>query len=290
MLRIAGTIALGLLAALLGTPLLAEPTPGPPAWEDGASAYLEMMRQADAPTKGSSAKASDTGDVMPAFAAAAAPPRTDTAVAPAVHHDPAITETKSAPNTDARHLAPPSRERVHVSERHAAPDKNRSVSDASRRLVDFGVPLDSMYTILTALAVVIGAFLVFAWALRRGGRAMGGRRGNLPADVVSVLGRVPLAARQFAELLRVGNKLVLVSLTPNGAETLTEVTDPAEVDRLVGLCREHDPHSASQAFEQVFRQLSGEAAPGGFLGNESLPTSLASPAAAYRAQRGSARG
>ena len=61
---------------------------------------------------------------------------------------------------------------------------------------------------------------------------------HLPADVVSVLGRVPLAARQFAELLRVGNKLVLVSLTPTGAETLTEVTDPAEVDRLVGLCQQ----------------------------------------------------
>ena len=52
-------------------------------------------------------------------------------------------------------------------------------------------------------------------------------RGSLPTDVVSVLGRVPLAARQLAELLRVGNKLVLVSLTPTGAQTLTEVTDPA---------------------------------------------------------------
>jgi flagellar biogenesis protein FliO len=112
----------------------------------------------------------------------------------------------------------------------------------------------------------------------------------LPGDVVSVLGRVPLAARQFAELLRVGNKLVLVSITPTGAEPLTEVTDPVEVDRLLGLCQQNNPHSTTKAFEQVFQQLSNETAPHGFFGGESLPTSLSSPARAYRAYRGDTRG
>jgi flagellar biogenesis protein FliO len=146
-----------------------------------------------------------------------------------------------------------------------------------------------MYKIITGLAIVVGAFLIFAWALRRGGRTAG--RGNLPADVVSVIGRVPLAARQFAELLRVGNKLVLVSLTPNGAQPISEVTDPAEVDRLLGLCQQNNPHSTTKAFEQVFRQLSTEAAPSGFLGADPMPTSFASPAGAYRAyQRDHTRG
>jgi flagellar biogenesis protein FliO len=288
--RIAGTIALWLLTTLLSTPLWAEPTPGPPAWEDGESAYLEMMRQAPSPVEQPKAQPSNTDDATPALAAAAAPPRTDTSVTPALHNEPAIAVPESAPKPDSRRLAPPSRKRANDRNSHAADDESNPARGASRRIADFGMPLGSLHIILTGLAVAIGAFLVFAWALRRGGRAMGGRRGNLPADVVSVLGRVPLAARQFAELLRVGNKLVLVSLTPTGAETLTEVTDPVEVDRLVGLCQQHDPHSTSQAFEQVFRQLSGEAAPGGFLGNESLSTSLASPAAAYRAHRGAARG
>jgi flagellar biogenesis protein FliO len=144
-----------------------------------------------------------------------------------------------------------------------------------------------MYTVLSALAIVIGAFLLFTWAVKRGGRAAR-RRGQLPADVVSVLGRVPLTARQFAELLRVGNKLVLVSLTPNGAETLTEVTDPAEVDRLVGLCQQNNPFSTTKAFEHVFQQMSAEPTPGGFLGNEAVMNSLASPVGAYRANRGGA--
>jgi flagellar biogenesis protein FliO len=145
-----------------------------------------------------------------------------------------------------------------------------------------------MYKIITGLAIVVGAFLIFAWALRRGGRTAG--RGNLPADVVSVIGRVPLAARQFAELLRVGNKLVLVSLTSNGAQPISEVTDPAEVDRLLGLCQQNNPHSTTKAFEQVFRQLSTETAPSGFLGADPMPTSFASPAGAYRTYQRDTRG
>jgi flagellar biogenesis protein FliO len=154
-------------------------------------------------------------------------------------------------------------------------------------MAEYGLPTQSLYTILSALAIVIGAFLLFVWAMRRAGR-LSAQRGQLPADVVSVLGRVPLAARQSAQLLRVGNKLVLVSLTPTGAETLTEVTDPAEVDRLVGLCQQANPYSTTQAFEQVFRQMSNEAAGPGFLGHESPLASLASPAGAYRANRGGA--
>jgi flagellar biogenesis protein FliO len=249
-----------------------------------------MMRQAPAPVEQNVSQSPDTDDVMPALSAAAAHPRKDTAVVPAIHHEEEATAPEPAPKTDARHVAPPSARRALDHQRITDPDREATARDASRRLAEFGVPLDSMYTIFTALAVVIGAFLVFAWALRRGGRALAGRRGGLPVEVVSVLGRVPLATRQFAELLRVGNKLLLVSLTSNGPVTLTEVTDPTEVDRLVGLCQQHDPHSTSTAFEQVFRQLSGEAAPGGFLGNESLGTSVASPAAAYRAHRGNARG
>ena len=110
--------------------------------------------------------------------------------------------------------------------------------------------------------------------------------GLLPADAVSVLGRVSLTSKQVAQLLRVGNKLVLVALTPGGAETLTEVTDPVEVDRLMGLCQQHDSRSTTKAFEQVFQNLSREPAPSGFLGGDSLPTSISPVASAYRSHRG----
>jgi flagellar biogenesis protein FliO len=113
----------------------------------------------------------------------------------------------------------------------------------------------------------------------------------LPEEVVSVLGRVPLAARQFAELVRVGNKLVLLSVTQTGAEPLTEITDSAEIDRLVGLCRQRSKGSSTAEFDQVFRRLADETAPTGFLGNEMprIDARLSAPADVFAAYRGGAQ-
>jgi flagellar biogenesis protein FliO len=116
-------------------------------------------------------------------------------------------------------------------------------------------PTSSISTGLAALAVVLGVFLAGAWALRRAMPSAGNR---LPADVVEVLGCTPLAARQFAHLVRCGNKLLLVHLAPGSVETLTEITDPAEVDRLAGLCRQSHPQSTTANFRQIFQQFARE--------------------------------
>ena len=112
--------------------------------------------------------------------------------------------------------------------------------------------LQSLVPMAASLAVVLGLFLAFAWMLRG---ATPKAAGLLPNEVVEVLGRAPLAGRQQMHLLRCGNKLLLVSVTPAGAETLTEVTDPLEVDRLAGLCQQARPHSATAAFRQIFQQF-----------------------------------
>lgn len=115
----------------------------------------------------------------------------------------------------------------------------------------------SLWTGLAALTVVLGLFLIAAWVLRRGMPAASGR---LPAEVVEVLGRTPLAARQYAHLIRCGNKLLLVHLSQGTAETLTEITDPAEVDRIAGLCRQSHPQSTTATFRHVFQQFAREKA------------------------------
>jgi hypothetical protein len=56
-------------------------------------------------------------------------------------------------------------------------------------------------------------------------------------------------------LVRFGHKLLLVSVTAGGAETLSEIIEPAEVDRLAGICQQAQPNSATHAFRQVFRQF-----------------------------------
>lgn len=115
--------------------------------------------------------------------------------------------------------------------------------------------LPALGTALGSLAAVLALFFAAAWALRRG---MPRGTGALPADVVEILGRAPLPGRQQMHLIRCGNKLLLVWANPHGVETLTEITDPVEVDRLTAACRQPQPHGASTAFQQVFQQISRE--------------------------------
>lgn len=110
-------------------------------------------------------------------------------------------------------------------------------------------------SVLGALAVVVGLFLAVAALLRRG---LPKQARLLPAEAVEMLGRLPLPGRQQGHLVRVGNKIALISFSNGGAEPLVEITDPVEVDRLAGLCRQHDPHSTTTSFrgivEQFFRE------------------------------------
>jgi flagellar biogenesis protein FliO len=266
MLRFKRLGALVVVAMMSAAPLSAETTPAPPDWQDGHGPSVYMAANQQPPVK-------DTANNNRYSASE----ERDTAVFPALHTTPAATNEPAG-----RRLAPPSN-------RIALPsDKSSQAATGARKMLDFGLPVQSMYSVVTALAIVIGAFLVFAWALKKGSKNARGRRALLPADAVSVLGKVPLAARQFAELLRVGNKLVLVAMTPSGPTTITEVTDPAEVDRLVGLCQQFSPHSTTKAFEHVLQQMSNEPTGGTFLGGEPLP-SFSPAASAYRSHRGAAR-
>lgn len=111
--------------------------------------------------------------------------------------------------------------------------------------------LRSALTVVGSLAVVLGVFFLIVWVLRRASPAI---LGSLPAEAFETLGRAPLAHHQQAHLLRYGNKLLLVSVSAAGATTLSEITDPAEVDRLTNLCRQTRPSSPAAALRQVFRQ------------------------------------
>ena len=124
--------------------------------------------------------------------------------------------------------------------------------------------IESFTTAGAGLAIVLGLFLVCMWLLRRSGPKP---TSPLPKEVVAVLGRVPLATRNFAHLLQVGNKLVLVAITPDGVSPITEVSDPGEVQRLLGLCLRGSKHSTTAEFHNVLEQLTKEPA-SGFLGNE----------------------
>ena len=144
----------------------------------------------------------------------------------------------------------------------------------SRRTTSGNVPhtqgLGSVVTVISSLAVVLGLFFVTAWLMRRTGP---GALVTLPNDVFESLGRAQLSNRQQVHLVRCGTKLLLVSVTPDGAETLTEIDDPDEVTRLTGLCKANQAGSATAAFRQVLHQFAGQPVEAGFIGRtDSRPT------------------
>ncbi len=67
-----------------------------------------------------------------------------------------------------------------------------------------------------------------------------------------------MAPRQQLVLLRFGPKLVLVSLAHGDARTISEITDPLEVDRLAGFCESTKPGSISESFRSVLLQTGKE--------------------------------
>jgi flagellar biogenesis protein FliO len=124
-------------------------------------------------------------------------------------------------------------------------------------------PASALTTIAGSLGVVLAVFLVIVCCSRRFSPA---GANLLPKEAVELLGRAPLSARQQMQLVRVGNKLLLVTLSATDAQTLTEITEPTEVEHLTAICRRGQPASASAAFKETLAQLASEPATAGFAG------------------------
>jgi flagellar biogenesis protein FliO len=134
--------------------------------------------------------------------------------------------------------------------------RSASSSQASAKPVPKPGTLNSLVTVGASLVVVLGLFLIVAWLLRK---ASPGATASLPKEVFEILGRAPLASRQQVHLVRCGRKLLLLSVAQAGIDTLAEIDDPTEVDRLAGLCAQAQPGSATAVFRQVFQQFTANA-------------------------------
>lgn len=114
-------------------------------------------------------------------------------------------------------------------------------------------------SIAASLGVVIGLFLMFAWVGKKKLPKLGG---PLPKEVFQVVGKSQLSGKQKLELVRIGGKLILLCVTSSGVETLTEITDPIEVERLLALVRQDSPGSISGSFNEILSQMGGKPARG----------------------------
>ncbi len=170
-------------------------------------------------------------------------------------HSPAVRlPITLAPGTDRLSLAPGQDLSASVSTLMLPGPKSLSASGRG----ETAGPVQALVTTSASLGVVLGLFLLLVWFQRR----VAGRNGSvLPGEVVQTLGRVPLNGRQEMHLVKVGNKLLLLAVTATSAETLTEITDPNEIDRLSGICRHDQPGSISASFREILSQLQQPASP-----------------------------
>ncbi len=136
--------------------------------------------------------------------------------------------------------------------------KTRLAAQSSTRERNGGAPSGGARQLLAtgaSLTIVLALFAAVVWTMRRGMPKVLAQR--LPNDVLDVLGQATLVHRQQVQLVRLGQKLLLINVSPGGAETLTEVIDPAEVDRLTALCRGVAPRGATPSFRDVLQQFRG---------------------------------
>ena len=95
---------------------------------------------------------------------------------------------------------------------------------------DGGWGMEGYLQTLVALAIVVGLVFLTRFMIRRfGGSAAQGGRG----EPIEVLTRMPVGVRQQLLLVRLGSKLVLVGQSPGGLRSISEITDPEEIEQLL---------------------------------------------------------
>lgn len=109
----------------------------------------------------------------------------------------------------------------------------------------------SIWGTLGALLVVISIILVSAKLFKKHSPLASA---NLPREVMEVLGKKPLDARQTIHFVRCGSRILILGSSPAGLEMLSEVLDPVEVDLITGMCRERAQAGRSNsAFLNLFQ-------------------------------------
>lgn len=132
-----------------------------------------------------------------------------------------------------------------------------SKSDGTEKLgkPKFTAAVAPLVTTLGSLLMVLAAFfflvLIFKKVTPKGNRL-------LPKEVFEDLGRTCLTQKLQLHLLRLGNRLILVSITPDGVSPITEITDPDEVVPILGMCRRLDTNSSSELFRKTLANFSGK--------------------------------
>ena len=131
----------------------------------------------------------------------------------------------------------------------------RASQDGQAAKASLSGPTRGSLATFTTVCLVVGVACAIVWLARRG---LPASRGRLPEDALECLGRSSLGPRLEVHLLRIGNKLLLVGSSANSHQTLTEITDPDEVERIVAACGTERGASVAASMQRALAQLDGQ--------------------------------
>ncbi|MDR1140439.1 MAG: flagellar biosynthetic protein FliO [Planctomycetaceae bacterium] len=151
---------------------------------------------------------------------------------------------------------------------------NSGKNGNEKRLLDrpkIANAITPLISVFGSLLIVLAAFLILVLLLKKVSP-----KGNrlLPKEAFEDLGRAMLTQKIQLHLLRLGNRLLLVSITPDGVSPITEMTDPDEVVALLGLCRQLDTHSSTEFFRKTLNSFSTGGVEGGYFGADVAKTNI----------------
>ncbi|WP_417731940.1 FliO/MopB family protein [Rosistilla oblonga] len=121
-----------------------------------------------------------------------------------------------------------------------------------------------LFTVISSLAIVLGLFCGFVWLSRK---TSGRQGGALDKELFSVLGTSQIDPRHQAALVKCGDRVLLVALTQTGVTTLTEFTEPGEVNDLLARAT----GKARATFAEAMKDAGDGKTASGFLDSQSAP-------------------
>jgi flagellar biogenesis protein FliO len=124
-----------------------------------------------------------------------------------------------------------------------------------------GIGLSETFRTFGALGVVLVLALalrgvVRAWARRQGSLAvLLSAGGHAPSGVLEVLGRYPVARGTTLVLLKVDRRVLLLSQTAGGFQTLADISDPNEVASILTKTASEQSEGVTDRFRSIFREF-----------------------------------
>jgi flagellar biogenesis protein FliO len=77
----------------------------------------------------------------------------------------------------------------------------------------------------------------------------------LPTEALELLGKRTIEPRVSIQMVRCGGKILVLGVSPEGIRTLSEISDPVEVDLLAGACRRRESEgSAAASFGKLLQR------------------------------------